>query len=225
MDPSLREAIITRRRRQIRRGRPSAARRAQRVQQQTGDRHRPDAAGHRGNRAGDLTRFGRTSPTRRGLPPSPGTRLMPTSITIAPGLIQSPRTISGVPMAATSKIGAPAHRRQIARLGMGDGDGGVLGEQQLRHRLADDVGAADHHRLHAGERGMHRFRQPHAAERRARHQRRQAARQPPDIERVEAVHVLGRVDGGDDLVCVDLRRQRQLHQDAVDVGVGVELAE
>ena len=32
-----------------------------------------------------------------------GTRLMPTSITVAPGLIQSPRTISGRPMAANSR--------------------------------------------------------------------------------------------------------------------------
>src|SRR6266568_6027928 len=31
-----------------------------------------------------------TSPTMRDLPPPPGTRLMPTSITVAPGLIQCP---------------------------------------------------------------------------------------------------------------------------------------
>ena len=41
-----------------------------------------------------------TSPTRRALPSAPGSRLMPTSITVAPGLIQSPRTISGLPTAA-----------------------------------------------------------------------------------------------------------------------------
>src|SRR5690606_21600520 len=45
-----------------------------------------------------------TSPTMRDLPASPGTRLMPTSITVAPGLIQSPRTISGRPMAATTRL-------------------------------------------------------------------------------------------------------------------------
>src|SRR6185369_5152322 len=44
-----------------------------------------------------------TSPTSFDLPPGPGTRLMPTSITVAPGLIQSPRTISGRPIAATSR--------------------------------------------------------------------------------------------------------------------------
>src|SRR5882724_12986679 len=41
-----------------------------------------------------------TSPTSFDLPLAPGTRLMPTSITVAPGLIQSPRTISGRPIAA-----------------------------------------------------------------------------------------------------------------------------
>ena len=42
-----------------------------------------------------------TSPTIRVLPPPASMRLMPTSITVAPGLIQSPLTISGWPTAAT----------------------------------------------------------------------------------------------------------------------------
>ena len=66
-----------------------------------------------------------TSPTMRDLPPAPGTRLMPTSITVAPGLIQSPRTNSGLPIAANKQIGAAADRRQIARLRMRDRHGGV----------------------------------------------------------------------------------------------------
>jgi hypothetical protein len=41
-----------------------------------------------------------TSPTSLVLPAAPGNRLMPTSITVAPGLIQLPRTISGLPTAA-----------------------------------------------------------------------------------------------------------------------------
>src|SRR6185369_14008375 len=43
-----------------------------------------------------------TSPTKRPLPSSVGMRLIPTSMTVAPGLIQSPRTISGRPIAATT---------------------------------------------------------------------------------------------------------------------------
>ena len=75
--------------------------RAHRVHQQARDRHLPDAAGHRRDRAGHLSAsLKATSPTSRVLPWSPGMRLMPTSITVAPGLIQSPRTISGRPTAA-----------------------------------------------------------------------------------------------------------------------------
>ena len=50
-----------------------------------------------------------------------------------------------------------------------------------------------------------------------------AAPQPADIERVEAVDVLGRIDRVDHALRIDLLRQRQLHQDAVDRVVGVEL--
>ena len=121
------------------------------------------------------------------------------------------------------QIGAAAHRRQIAGLGMRDGHGGVFGQQKLRHRLADDVGAADHHRFEAGERGMHGLRQHDAAERRARHQRRQAGGEPPGVDRMEAVDVLRRIDGVEHLLGVDLLRQRQLHQDAVHRRIGVEL--
>ena len=63
-----------------------------------------------------------TSPTSRVLP-SPaagfGTRLMPTSITMAPGLIQSPRTISGRPTAATRMSARRQTSGEVARLRMG----------------------------------------------------------------------------------------------------------
>ena len=110
---------------------------------------------------------------------------------------------------------------------MGQCHGTVLTQQQRRHRLADDVGAAEHQRLEAGKIAQAVFKQHQAAERRARHQWRPgsgeaAAPQRPGVDRVEAVHVLGRVDGAEDRRRVDLRRQRQLHQDAVHRRVGVE---
>src|SRR3546814_2218408 len=80
-----------------------------------------------------------TSPTSRVLPP-PGTsegtstRLMPTSITVAPGFTQLPFTISGRPTAAT-RMSAP---RQTAgrppRAAVGDGDGAALRQQELGDR-------------------------------------------------------------------------------------------
>ena len=70
--------------------------------------------------------------------------------------------------------------------------------------------------------GMHGLGQQDAAERRAGSKRRQPGRQAAGIHRMEAVDVLGRIDRGDDLLRIDLLRQRQLHQDAVDGGIGVE---
>ena len=48
-----------------------------------------------------------------------GTRLMPTSITMAPGLTQSPRISSGPPDRGDEDVGAAADVRQVAGLGMG----------------------------------------------------------------------------------------------------------
>ena len=62
-----------------------------------------------------------TSPTTRVLPCAAfsgsreGTRLMPTSTTVAPGLIQSPRIISGRPTAAT-RMSAVRHRAGRSRV-------------------------------------------------------------------------------------------------------------
>ena len=97
---------------------------------------------------------------RRACPCRPARmRLMPTSMTMAPGLIQSPRTISGRPTAATSDIGAAHDAGQVAGARMRDRHRAVLAQQQLRHRLADDVGAADDDRVEAGEVVLHRLRQ------------------------------------------------------------------
>ena len=53
--------------------------------------------------------------------------------------------------------------------------------------------------------------------------RNREARHPAaDVIGMEAVHVLVRVDALQDLLGVDLLGQRQLHQDAGDLGVGIE---
>jgi hypothetical protein len=48
--------------------------------------------------------------------------------------------------------------------------------------------------------------------------------QPADVDRVEAVHVLLQADRAQDRLFVQVLGQRQLHQDAVDGRVGVQLA-
>ena len=86
------------------------------------------------------------SPTSLALP-SRSMRLMPTSMTQAPGLIQSPFTISGPADRGDDEVGAAHDGGQVLGARMSDGDGAVLLQQELRHRLADDIGAADDHRL------------------------------------------------------------------------------
>ena len=103
----------------------------QRIAQKAGDGHRPDTTGHRGDRAGKLFRT-RQSPRHRqggcllgslsGLRSgrSSGTRLMPTSMTAAPGLIQSPRIISARPTAPTRMSARRQISWQIPGARMGD---------------------------------------------------------------------------------------------------------
>ena len=88
-------------------------------------------------------------------------------------------------------------------------------QQQLRERLAHHVGAADHDRLQALQGGVHALGETDAAERRAGHEARQAGREPADIHRIEAVDILVGIERREHFLRVDLRRQRQLHQDAV----------
>ncbi len=80
----------------------------------------------------------------------------------------------------------------------------------------DDGGVAAAHRLV----GMPE--QGDDAARRARAQAEFAQRQVADVLRMETVHVLARVDAVDQPAGVGNARQRQLHQDAVDLGIGIE---
>ena len=91
-------------------------------------------------------------------------------------------------------VGAPAVRRQIVRARMRDRSPCSLVYQQLRHRLADDVRAADHHGARPAsspERGRAGSGSRAACRARGRSP---SGRQPPDIDRVKAVDVLRRID-------------------------------
>jgi len=66
--------------------------------------------------------------------------------------------------------------------------------------------------------------QAHAATGRARGEHIAALGQAADVFTVKAIHVLERADGLQHAVCVDMRRQWQLHEDAVDRAVAVEPA-
>ena len=149
---------------------------------------------------------------------------MPTSITVAPGLIQSPRTISGRPTAANTRSARrhTAGRSRVLR--MRDRHGRVLGEQELRQRLADDVGAADHDRLDArrasGCTVLASMMQPSGVQ--GTSAGRPVASRPALIGWKPSTSLAGSIASM--TFCASIcARQRQLHQDAVDRRIGVEL--
>eukprot|EP00053_Salpingoeca_punica_P017007 m.162601 g.162601 ORF g.162601 m.162601 type:complete len:543 (-) comp17091_c0_seq1:3-1631(-) len=126
-------------------------------------------------------------------------------------------------------VGLLDNAGQVGRLGVADGHRGVGPEQQLGHGAADDVAAAEHNGVLAGQLHARLLQQVHASVRRAADDRRLVfglLREQADVGGVEAVHILGRIDEVDEGVLVNrvLRVQRQLHQDAVHVVVFVQVA-
>ena len=57
---------------------------------------------------------------------------------------------------------------------------------------------------------------------RARHQSVEPGWQAAGIDRVEAVDILGRIDRGDDFLASICGGKRELDEDAIDRGIGVE---
>ena len=122
-------------------------------------------------------------------------------------------------------VGAPRVAREIVGARVADRHGHVLGEEQHRHRLADDLAAADHHgllalQLHAVLREHH-----HHARRRRGHQERLAEIEEPRVLHVEPVDVLRRIHGAQHRRLVHVLGQRQLHEDPVHCVVGVEVGD
>ena len=91
------------RERRTRSARPPRGR-GHRVAEQHGDGHRADAARHRRDRARRARPRPRTRRRRRACPSA--ARFMPTSMTVAPGLIQSPRIISALADGRHHHVGA-----------------------------------------------------------------------------------------------------------------------
>ena len=160
------------------------------VLQQVRDGHGADAPGHRREPARDLAGLVARDVARR--PAS--VRLMPTSMTAAPGLIQSPRIICGRPTAATSTSAARhsagrSRVRECATVTVA-----LRADQQQRHRLADDQAAPTTTRPAPSSGDAGAVEQPHHAARRAGHRARLAAHQAAEVDRREPVHVLVGVD-------------------------------
>src|SRR5439155_24026165 len=101
-------------------------------------------------------------------------------------------------------------------------DGSVTLQKKQRERLTDDVRAADHHRLASRKRHAVMLEKPDYAGRRARHELRLARKQRAEVRMMKAVDILRRRYRLEHARGVHVLRQRQLHQDAVQRGIGVE---
>ena len=109
---------------------------------------------------------------------------------------------------------------------MADGDRGIgtglLLDQDGHQRLTDQVAApADDHVFPFGTVAAADEQLLHAMWR-AGQEVRFPDQHPADVDGVESVHVLQRVDGIQNLIFVNVLGQRQLHQDAMESEVAVE---
>ena len=158
-----------------------------------------------------------TSPTSRLRPSGPAIGVDPGVDDVAPGFDPVGADHHGRPIAATRM----SARRAIAAASSVF-EWTVVTVQSAAssnaaNRLADDVRAAEHDRLCAGKirctvRGSIRGSLAACTAR----GRGSPAHKPADIDRVKPIDVLFRVDRRHHPMNVDLRRQRQLHQNAVD---------
>ena len=123
-------------------------------------------------------------------------------------------------------------RGQFGRLAVADRDGGVAtmtggrgggggrsGRQQQRQWLAHDIATANNHRMAAGRLDLRVDQKPLHACGGAGHKPRPPLREEARVFRMESVHVeirRHRIEHGQR---VDMRRQRQLHEDSIDLAL------
>ena len=150
-------------------------------------------------------------------------RLVPTSITVAPGLDHLGGHQRGEPTAATRMS---ARRRPRPRSRVREWHMVTVAFAFEQQRASGRPTRIERPTMTASapSTSARAAQQLHHALRRARHQARAALASRPALGG-EAVDVLRRVDRGDHLVLVDLLGQRQLDEDPVDLVVGVQLGD
>ena len=152
-------------------------------------------------------------------------RFMPTSMTTAPSLIQSPLISSGTPTAAirtSARRHTSARSRvrewQVVTVALAASSIAEIGLPTRSERPTTTASAPSSVTSWRRSSSMH-------AARRARPQAREALDQQAGRDRRQPVDVLAGVDLRGQRRAVDLRRRRELEQDAVDRRVRVELVQ
>ena len=116
-------------------------------------------------------------------------------------------------------------RGEVGRAAVADGHGRVLLQKQQRHGLADDVAAAYDHGFLAADRDTGPLEHVQRALGRAGHHAVQPARQASRVDITEAVHVLFRQNERKRPVAVQMARQGQLDQNAVNGRICIGFAD
>src|SRR6266480_2284895 len=100
---------------------------------------------------------------------------------------------------------------------MANGDRCVSLQQQLRHRTADDLASSNYTCVRSAQFDLMMIQKLDDSSRSTRHKHRPAHSQLTDIYRMKAVNIFCRINRLNDNGFVNCPRQRQLHQNAVNV--------
>ncbi len=103
-----------------------------------------------------------------------------------------------------------------------DGDGRITMEQQKGQRLTDDVARSYHHHALAGDCDLRPVQNFQNGCRRGWHEARQTEKEIARTAKADAIHILARVQRLGDGALGEMRREWELHKNAIHVGVSVE---
>ncbi len=152
------------------------------------------------------------------------TVFMPTSITTAPGRIYS-SSIIAAPRSPPPE--SPRHCRRAAKSRVREWQMVTVAfscSSNIAIGFSDDVAASHYHGIPARYGNLVALQDLHHAGRRARTlQSRPAGREQTHVAWMESIHVLLRQDSQQCLLRIDMSRQRQLNQNAIDVTTRVQL--
>ena len=141
------------------------------------------------------------------------------------GLDHLRRDEAGPADGGDENVGLPRNLSEIPGLGVANRHGGVFVQQQDRHGLAHNVAAAHDDGVLTGDGNVAALENLDHARRRAGRERRAAGKQAARIDGMKSVHVFRRIDRIQQTLGVDVRGQRKLDQDAVDLVARVELSD
>ena len=196
------------------------------VLQEAGDGHRTDAAGDGGDGTGDFDGFvigdiADEFAFAVGAGDAVDTDVDNNGAGLNPAAFDELWAANG----CDQDIGAAADGFEVTGAGVGDGDGAVFLDKELRHRFANDVGTADDDSIKAFEAWHDRLGEDDGTGGGAGDEAAFADRQASDVHGMEAVDILVGVDGLDDLEAVDVLGERHLDQDAVNGRIAIKFAD